>query len=56
MHRFYDKRLASSLRNIFLRHEALFLSQGGELRPDIAAKCTSIREFDDAVTRVVFGV
>lgn len=53
--RFYDKRLATSLRNIFLSHEALFLERGGELRPDLAAKCSSIREFDDAITRVVFG-
>ena len=53
--RFYDGRLARSLRNIFLSHESLFLARGGDLRPDIAASCTSIRQFDDAITRVTFG-
>ena len=53
--RFYDGRLAKSLRNIFLGHESLFLARGGDLRPDVAATCKSIREFDDAITRVTFG-
>lgn len=53
--RFYDGRLAKSLRNIFLGHESLFLARGGDLRPDVAAASTSIREFDDAITRVTFG-
>ena len=54
--RFYDGRLAKSLRNIFLGHESLFLARGGDLRPDVAASCKSIREFDDAITRVTFGM
>ena len=54
--RFYDSRLAKSLRSIFLSHESLFLARGGNLRPDVAASCKSIREFDDAITRVTFGM
>ncbi len=37
------------------RHLPLFLARGGELDPELAVKCTTIRDFDDAVTRVVFG-
>ena len=56
LNRFYNRRLADSLRNIYKQHEPLFLARGGDLRPDVAAQCKTIREFDDAITRVTFGV
>ena len=37
------------------RHLPLFLNRGGELNPELAVNCNTIREFDDAVTRVAFG-
>ncbi len=39
-----------------MSHESLFLARGGDVRPDVAANCKSIREFDDAITRVTFGM
>ncbi|CAL8470709.1 g10251 [Coccomyxa elongata] len=53
--RIYDRNLAHSLRNIYKRHERLFDGIGGEYQLDLAAKCESIRDFDDAITRVTFG-
>lgn len=53
--RIYDRNLAHSLRNIYKRHERLFDGIGGEYQLDLAAKCESIRDFDDAITRVSFG-
>lgn len=53
--RFYSRRLAQSLSTIFKRHLPLFLARGGELDPVMACNCTTIRQFDEAVTRVVFG-
>lgn len=37
------------------RHMPLFLRRGGELDTELAANCTTIRQFDDAITRVAFG-
>ena len=51
----YDHNLARGLRTIFKRHETLFEGIGGEYQPDLAANCRTIRDFDDAITRVSFG-
>lgn len=53
--RIYDVSLALSLRRIFKRHARLFEGVSGEYKPEQAATCWSIREFDDAITRVSFG-
>jgi predicted alpha/beta-fold hydrolase len=53
--RVYDVNLANSLRRIYARHEHLFQGLGGEYNPTLAANCKTIREFDDAITRVSFG-
>lgn len=51
----YDKALSSSLRRIFKRHAPLFEEMDGEYNIPAAANCKSIREFDEALTRVSFG-
>lgn len=51
----YDRNLAKSLRNIFMRHAHLFDGIGGDFQPELVAKCRTIRDFDDAITRVSFG-
>ncbi len=51
----YDTNLAKSLRTIFMRHARLFDGIGGEYQPELAANCRTIRDFDDAITRVSFG-
>eukprot|EP00884_Botryococcus_braunii_P020406 jgi/Botrbrau1/7049/Bobra.0165s0072.1 len=53
--RIYDRNLANSLRRIYSRHAHLFDGIGGEYQPELAATCRTIREFDDAITRVSFG-
>lgn len=53
--RIYDRNLAHSLRNIYKQHEHLFDGIGGDYQLDLAANCDSIRDFDDAITRVSFG-
>ena len=53
--RIYDRNLALALRGIFKQHAALFQGLGGEWKPQQALTATSVREFDDAVTRVCFG-
>ncbi|KAK9053083.1 hypothetical protein SSX86_029713 [Deinandra increscens subsp. villosa] len=51
----YDKSLSSSLRRIFKKHALLFEEIGDEYNIPAAANCKSVREFDDALTRVSFG-
>ena len=51
----YDKNLARSLRNIFKKHAHLFKGLEDKYDLDLAASCTSIRDFDDAITRRTFG-
>ncbi|EIE22712.1 AB-hydrolase YheT [Coccomyxa subellipsoidea C-169] len=53
--RIYDRNLAASLCNIYKRHEHLFEGIGGDYQLDLAANCKTIRDFDDAITRVSFG-
>lgn len=53
--RIYDKNLARSLRNIFKKHVHLFKGLEDRYDLDLAARCTSIRDFDDAITRRTFG-
>lgn len=53
--RIYDRNLARGLRNIYRRHEHLFEGIQGEYQLDLAANCQTIRDFDDAITRVSFG-
>ncbi|XP_076927679.1 embryogenesis-associated protein EMB8-like [Bidens hawaiensis] len=51
----YDKSLSSSLRRIFKKHALLFGEMSEEYNIPAAANCRSVREFDDALTRVSFG-
>ncbi|KAL8200965.1 hypothetical protein R6Q57_012304 [Mikania cordata] len=51
----YDKSLSSSLRRIFRKHALLFEEMGGEYNIPAAANCKSVKEFDEALTRVSFG-
>ena len=51
----YDKNLARSLRNIVKRHAHLFRGLEDKYDLELASRCTSIREFDDAITRRTFG-
>ncbi|KAK1438561.1 hypothetical protein QVD17_04370 [Tagetes erecta] len=51
----YERALSSSLRRIFKKHALLFEEIGGEYNIPAAANCKSVREFDEALTRVSFG-
>lgn len=55
--RIYDRNLAKGLSQIYRQHAHLF--QGVVSEPPfqlgLAANCSTIREFDDALTRVTFG-
>ncbi|KAI3713472.1 hypothetical protein L1987_72050 [Smallanthus sonchifolius] len=51
----YDKSLSSSLSRIFKKHALLFEEMNGEYNIPAAANCKSVREFDEALTRVSFG-
>ncbi|XP_057518276.1 embryogenesis-associated protein EMB8 isoform X2 [Amaranthus tricolor] len=51
----YDKALANSLRKIFKQHVTLFEDIGGEYNIPMAANCKTVKEFDEALTRVSFG-
>lgn len=53
--RIYDMNLAKSLRGIFSQHAPLFAHLKHPFQPELAASCRSIREFDEALTRVTFG-
>ncbi|KAK9809973.1 hypothetical protein WJX72_002837 [[Myrmecia] bisecta] len=53
--RIYDHNLANSLRAIYAKHAHLFEGLEGEYQPQLAARCRTIREFDDALTRCSFG-
>lgn len=53
--RVYDVNLANSLRNIFKKHQHLFKGIVGLYDPERAANAKTIRDFDDAITRVSFG-
>ncbi|GJR08588.1 reverse transcriptase [Tanacetum coccineum] len=51
----YSKAISSSLRRIFKRHALLFEEMSDEYNIPAAANCKTIREFDEALTRVSFG-
>lgn len=56
--RIYDFNLASSLRRIYKKHHHLFVeaaSKGVKYDPDRALRAKTIRDFDDAITRITFG-
>ena len=53
--RIYDISLALSLRRLFIKYSDQFRNLGGEWNTELAAKCWSIRDFDDGITRVCFG-
>eukprot|EP00899_Mesostigma_viride_P007739 jgi/Mesvir1/16967/Mv15815-RA.1 len=53
--RIYDANLAKSLRGIYSSHHGLFEGIGGDFQPERARTCRSVREFDEAITRVSFG-
>ena len=53
--RVYDSNLAKGLKRIYKSHEHLFEGIQGEYQLDLAANCRTIRDFDDAITRVSFG-
>ncbi|XP_047335999.1 embryogenesis-associated protein EMB8-like, partial [Impatiens glandulifera] len=51
----YNKNLANSLCNIFKKHASLFEDMGGEYNIPMAANATTVRDFDEGLTRVSFG-
>ncbi|KAM0934411.1 putative alcohol O-acetyltransferase [Dioscorea sansibarensis] len=51
----YDRALARALSKIFNKHALLFEGIEGEYNIPVAANARSIREFDEALTRVSFG-
>ncbi|XP_071919643.1 embryogenesis-associated protein EMB8-like isoform X2 [Coffea arabica] len=51
----YDKSLANGLCKIFTEHAPLFEEMDGEYNISAAANAKSVREFDEALTRVSFG-
>ena len=51
----YDWNLAASLRSIFTQHAALWTDAKPPFDPARAAAARTIRDFDDAITRVSFG-
>uniref|UniRef100_A0A2P2JF53 Embryogenesis-associated protein EMB8 n=1 Tax=Rhizophora mucronata TaxID=61149 RepID=A0A2P2JF53_RHIMU len=51
----YDKALANALHRILKKHALLFEDMDGEYNIPLAAKARSVREFDEALTRVSFG-
>ncbi|XP_022949852.1 embryogenesis-associated protein EMB8-like [Cucurbita moschata] len=51
----YDKALARALRRIFSKHADLFNDMPGEFNIPLAANARTVREYDDALTRVSFG-
>ncbi|KAK9851534.1 hypothetical protein WJX84_003856 [Apatococcus fuscideae] len=53
--RIYDWSLANGLRQIFAKHSHLFYNSDKPFKPELAANCKSIRDFDEAVTSVQFG-
>ncbi|EFN55873.1 hypothetical protein CHLNCDRAFT_145469 [Chlorella variabilis] len=58
--RIYDWNLARSLNRIYQNHHHLFEAEaangeGRPYRPDVAIGAKTIREFDDAITRIAFG-
>lgn len=58
--RVYDWNLARALNRIYSAHHHLFEAEaaapgGRPYRPDIAIKASTIRAFDDSITRVSFG-
>lgn len=50
----YDWNLARSLRNIYRSHMHLFEGLGGKYNLQLAGNAKTIRDFDDAITRVSF--
>ncbi|EOA23252.1 hypothetical protein CARUB_v10017300mg, partial [Capsella rubella] len=51
----YDKALSKSLRRIFSKHSLLFEDIGGGFNIPLAANATTVRDFDEGITRVSFG-
>lgn len=51
----YDKALARGLRKIFQKHKRLFEGIGGDYNIPMVVKATSVRDFDEGLTRVSFG-
>lgn len=56
--RVYDANLARALRRIYAQHHALFEAAADAgakpFQADLALRARSIREFDDAITRIAF--
>ena len=51
----YDRNLANGLAAILAKHKLLWAGKGGKFRPDIALRCKTIAEFDEAITIHSFG-
>ena len=53
--RIYDYNLGANLRRIFLQHASLWTGVGPPFDTARAKTAKTIRDFDDAITRVSFG-
>ncbi|XP_038875981.1 embryogenesis-associated protein EMB8 [Benincasa hispida] len=51
----YDKALARALHKIFNKHADLFNDMPGEFNIRLAANAKTVRDYDNALTRVSFG-
>ncbi|KAK9145744.1 hypothetical protein Sjap_005647 [Stephania japonica] len=51
----YDRAIANSLSKIFQKNRLLFEGIGGEYNIDLADNGKTIRDYDEAITRVTFG-
>ncbi|CAD7705102.1 unnamed protein product [Ostreobium quekettii] len=53
--RLYDRNLGLAMRKLFQPHVALFRGHAEEHRIQAALNAQTVRDFDDAITRVSFG-
>ncbi|KAG9452599.1 hypothetical protein H6P81_005503 [Aristolochia fimbriata] len=51
----YDRSLRSALCKIYKKHAVLFEGMGDEYKTKVAANPKTLKEFDEALTRVSFG-
>jgi predicted alpha/beta-fold hydrolase len=51
----YNWNLAASLKRIFAKHHLVWRGHPGPAQPQLVPGCTTIREFDEAITVHSFG-
>jgi predicted alpha/beta-fold hydrolase len=51
----YNWNLAAGLKRIFAKHQLVWRGHPGPAQPHLVPACTTIREFDEAITVHSFG-